>query len=418
MSTAASVALAIDDLVEHPVLVVGSPPPDGRDLDLLATPSDVTRIEDWLHDHGFRQWGHTWARLSGPAPYAVELSSLERWSTRGCDGTSLLEGAAPLPGHRRLVRPSPATTLLLAARGTVSRRGRLHAKTRRRVDEALRRDPHAWEAAAVLARPLGMAGALRLLRRAHRSRSGLSAPVRGLLVAGALWAPGPVRARLRLVAGARPQRWRPALVSFSGLDGSGKSTQVARLQQRLAEVGVTADTEWAGFRSARKVRALLPALDRTLPGAPPRDPLLPSRVRDHGPARTAWVFVVALVNVLHLWRLVVRRGGPSVLILDRFAPDTTVKIDLHFQRSRGVDTTRPRTLFTRLTPRADVAFLVEVTPETAYTRRQEQTPEELSSMAELYREQVDRYALRVVDGTRPQEELADDVAVAAWEGLR
>lgn len=107
-----------------------------------------------------------------------------------------------------------------------------------------------------------------------------------------------------------------------------------------------------------------------------------------------------------------------MLIFDRFAPDTTVKIDLHFLRSRGVDTRRPRQLFTLISPKPDVAFLVAVSPEVAYGRRQEQTPEELTSMSELYEEQVDRYGLRLLDGTRPPDDLAAEIATEAWRGLR
>jgi thymidylate kinase len=146
---------------------------------------------------------------------------------------------------------------------------------------------------------------------------------------------------------------------------------------------------------------------------------MPSLLRRSDAGRTAWVYVVVAVNALHLWRLVLgRRGGPAVLIFDRFTPDTTVKIDLHFLRSRGIDTRLPRGLFTLLSPKPDVGFLVAVSPEVAYHRRQEQTPEELTSMSQLYEEQVDRYGLRVLDGTLPGHELAAVIAVEAWQGLR
>ena len=418
-AVAATVARAIDDVVQHPVLVVGSLPPYGRDLDLLATPADVPRIEAWLRSAGYVPWRHTWARLGVNEPYAVELSSLARWATSRDDGSALFTDADPVVGHRHLVRPGSAATILLAARGTVTRRGTLHAKARRRVDEALRRDPDAWRRAEELAPELGMSGAVRLLRQAHGHPGPLAWPTRVRGVLQVLQARGPLSARVQVMAGARPRRLRPALVSFSGLDGSGKSTQVAQLRDNLRAIGVTADVQWAGFRSARKVRALLPVLDRTREDDPPRDPLVPSLLRCSDAGRTAWVYVVVAVNAVHLWRLVLRRRrGAAVLIFDRFTPDTTVKIDLHFLRSRRIDTRRATRFFALISPKPDIGFLVAVSPEIAYQRRQEQTPEELTSMSELYEEQVDRYGLRLLDGTQPRDRLAAAVALEAWRELR
>jgi hypothetical protein len=61
--------------------------------------------------------------------------------------------------------------------------------------------------------------------------------------------------------------------------------------------------------------------------------------------------------------------------------------------------------------------LVDVSSEVAYSRRQEQTPDELANMAELYQEQVGRYHLHRLDGTRPAKELARSIATTAWNGL-
>jgi len=54
----------------------------------------------------------------------------------------------------------------------------------------------------------------------------------------------------------------------------------------------------------------------------------------------------------------------------------------------------------------------------AYSRRQEENPEQLADMAELYQEQVARFGLHRLDGTRPAEELSEHVVVSAWRGLR
>jgi thymidylate kinase len=421
---AADVAAAIDAAVGGPVLVVGSAPPAGRDLDLLATPEDYSVIRTWLDDAGFVPWRHTWARFDDPGPYAVELSTTGPWRTRQHDASSLFADAEPLPGFRNLVLPGPATVLLLAARGTVTRRGGITEKVRRRVSIALERSPDAWAVAEKRAGELGMLGAVQLLRTAYEAHRPLPASARAAGLSRVLINDGPLAARARILMGARPRRFRPAVISFSGLDGSGKSTQVSQLRDSLSQLGVTSELQWAGFKTAAKMRAALPILDRPPSvGAhrPPRQPdkLMPATLAESSVGRHAWVFVVVGFNVAHLWRLVLRRRpGSKVLIFDRFSPDSMVKLDLHFNRTRHIDIRWQRRLFTLLSPKPDLGFLVEVTSTVAYSRRQDQTPEELANMAELYEEQLGRFRLHRLDGTQPAKTLGERIAVAAWRGLR
>ncbi len=420
---AADVAAAIDRVLSRPVLVVGSPPPDGTDLDLLARPEDARAIRHWLEQAGFVAWGHTWARFDSPGPYAVELSTTERWRSGQDDSSWLFHDAEPLPGLHHLLLPSPATTLVLAARSIITRRGRISDKITRRVSQALERDPQAWSVAEERARPVGMLGPLRLLREAHRSGPPTGPWTRAAGLARALFDDGSLRGRARILLAARPRRLRPAVISFSGLDGSGKSTQAGRLQETLREVGVSSQMQWAGFKSGRVFLSFVPFLDRPI-GAkrhPERAPdrLIPPAFRHTSTGRQAWALIVVLGNAVHLWRLVLRRrSGNKVLIFDRFSPDTTVKLDLWFHRDRGIDIGWQRRLFTAISPKPDVGYLVDVSTQVAYGRRQEETLEELANMSELYQEQVARFGLQPLDGMRSPDDLCRQVAVTAWRGLR
>lgn len=419
----ADVASAIDAVASGPVLVEGSPPPGGRDLDLLAVPKDHAAIGSWLHAAGFIRWKSTWAKFGEPGAYGVELSSVERWQTAEADGSSLFLDAEPIPGYRHLVLPGPAVVLLLAARGTVTRRGGLTPKARSRVAGALARDPGAWEVAASLAGPLGMTGALRLMQRAYESTTPLSPSARVAGLAGVVLAGGPAAAKGRILAGARPRRLRPAVVSFSGLDGSGKSTQVDRVKDGLNDLGIASVDHWAGFKNAALLRVRFPILDRpssSYTGAESdRDRLIPHALHGSRAGTAAWGYVVVLFNCAHLWRFVLRRPpGTKLLVFDRFSPDTMVKLDLRFTRDRGINIRWQRKLFEMMSPKPDIGFLVDVSSEVAYGRRQEQTPQELADMAELYQEQVPRYRLHRLDGTRPADELAEQIASTIWRGLR
>ena len=116
--------------------------------------------------------------------------------------------------------------LLLAARGMVTRRGRVTQKVRGRVVEALKGDPGAWIVAEERARAFGLVGALHLLRRAYEAGQSLSPSARIAGLAGIWLTGGPAHAKAGSSRRLSRGIWRPAIVSFSGLDGSGKSTQV------------------------------------------------------------------------------------------------------------------------------------------------------------------------------------------------
>jgi thymidylate kinase len=233
---------------------------------------------------------------------------------------------------------------------------------------------------------------------------------------------GPLGAKATILMGARPRRLRPAIISFSGLDGSGKSTQVGQLRDCLGQLGVSSEVQWAGFKSGKRWRARIPLLDRptgTDRHSQPSNDLVPTALQSSRFGRQAWAFVVVGLNTAHLWRLVLRRRGDSkVLIFDRFSPDSMVKLDLRFHRLRQIDIRWQRRLFTLISPKPDLGFLVDVPSQVAYSRRQDHTPEELATTCELYHEQVARFDLHRLDGTQAPDALSERVAVAAWRGLR
>ncbi|MDQ3105593.1 MAG: hypothetical protein M3Q87_10355, partial [Actinomycetota bacterium] len=135
-SVGADVAAALDQVLAKPVLVVGSPPPHGNDLDLLARPHDHESVRRWLEQAGFVSWRHTWARFDEPGLFAVDLSTTENWWGGRDDASCLFADPRPIPGLRQLVRPGPAAALLLAARSLVARRGNPSDKITRRVAQA------------------------------------------------------------------------------------------------------------------------------------------------------------------------------------------------------------------------------------------------------------------------------------------
>jgi hypothetical protein len=69
----------LDEGIDGRVLVFGSLPPQGRDLDLLARPDQFSKLEMLLRGEGFIPRGQRWARFAGPDVALVELVPAERW---------------------------------------------------------------------------------------------------------------------------------------------------------------------------------------------------------------------------------------------------------------------------------------------------------------------------------------------------
>jgi thymidylate kinase len=422
------VATALDAKLSEQVLVVGSPPPGGRDLDLLARSDAHADIAEWLSDAGFLRARKTWAKFDGDSTYAVDLSPAEAWRSPTYDPTRLFRDAEPLPGYRHLMRPGPATMLLLAARGLVGRRGRLTDKSRARVTAALQRDPSAWVAAEQEALALGLVGAVRLLRTAFEAPQPLSSAARAAGIIGILRYDGPVRAKARLVVSTRPRRYRPVIVSFSGLDGAGKSTQVSRLSDTLHHLGFPAAVQWVGFANGQRLHAVISHLDRgredtarrwSFPEETPgRERFMPPGFDTNPVGRHAWVFTITALNLVRLWRpVLLPRPDTKVLIFDRFSPDSAVKLDYHYRHLRHLEIRWQRAVFRLASPKPDVGFLLAVPSDTSYARREDWTPEKLAAMEEGYDEQAQSFGLIRLDGTDPVESLCRQVAIAAWRGI-
>jgi hypothetical protein len=421
-------AAAVDAALTDRVLVIGSLPPHGRDLDLLAQRPQYQEVQAWCARAGFLPSGGSWATFDADGSRAVDLECADRsgWGSR--DPSALFAGAEPLPGFRHLSRPAPAAVLLLAARSVVGRRGRLKDSTRARVQQALERDPHAWTAARELARPLGLSGVLRALQTAYDGGS-TSARARAAVMTRYLLAPGSARVKAGLLRQALPARLRPTVVSLSGLDGSGKSTQARRLAETLQQLGVSTAGQWAGFTISPKAYAATAVLDRRfwtpagrrkLRTSPPSaDTFLPPACRTGVLAPHLWVTLMALFNAVTLWGHVLRpRSRPQVLIFDRFSPDTAVKLDYFFGVERKLDVRVERALFHLLAPRPTVGFLLAVSGQTSHARRQEfWGPDELQRMAELYEQHGPRFDLRQLDGRLPADVLHEAIVRDVWRRL-
>jgi thymidylate kinase len=395
---AADAAGLIDRRAGGRVLVFGSTPPRGRDLDLLARPPEEMRLAAILEEEGFVPGGRHWALFRNCSAYGVELVPASEWKLPEAELEALFADARSIEGYANLVRPMPAHALLILARRA---RGRLDAKLRSRVEAVLEEDPDVWSAAHPRAGAWSAGRLLDLLEAAYRGERGR--------------APMPL-----------PRPRRSVVVAFSGLDGAGKSTQAAALQGALERLGVRAKVVWRPLGDnavldliGKPAKSLLRSLrfgpfrelaERSAAGAVMSSP---GGGEPRGAVTSAWATFVVLLNLAAQRQAAARvalRG--RVVIYDRHVLDSAVR--MRFLYGRAGRSRLQRLLMRTAAPRARFAYLLEISPETSARRKPDWTLEQLRRQAELYREEAAAHGVRRLDGERGRDELCALIASEVW----
>jgi thymidylate kinase len=174
-------------------------------------------------------------------------------------------------------------------------------------------------------------------------------------------------------ATSQPPATRPFLITFSGIDGAGKTTQIEHLSSCLQKQGlrVLRLSFWDNVAAWSKMRAGVgsPAPDSHLTNRVPAGSFIPKNNKHV----RRWYLTAAragfyLLDVARLRRLLAGQDAKhtDVIIFDRYIYDQIANIYSHSFAARIYGK-----ILLQKTPTPDLAFFLDASPAAAFTRKPE-----------------------------------------------
>jgi thymidylate kinase len=440
----------VDSLVSDRALIFGSLPPHGRDLDLLVTAEDAVTVAAGLSGRGFVSVTGTLARFRDCTVDVVDLVRSDSWKIPESERIGLLAEARPMEGTTRLAVPAPHHALLILAR-RLARGGALNPQRLARIEATLADDPQAFDKARERANGWGVSASLAVLEHAYRERRGLTSRERARARAEGAHAHGPGRGR-RWIRRARRKLTAPrrgVVVTFSGLDGSGKSSQTRYLRDTLDRLGYDAASVWEPIAnmpewlqaSTRLVKApvllLLRSSARVRRRGGDSPAVSPSPNTDQEPPPGfAWAtdhpltvlrrrsslltFGWSMAITVQFAYRIARATWPQlargrVVICDRYTLDSWVYLLYKFGDYRSY--ALHRAILRSVSPQPRLAYLLDVPGAVASARKSDFLPERNEHRRMLYRSKGEELGVRRIDGEQPPDRVAAQIAEEVWRTL-
>jgi thymidylate kinase len=207
---------------------------------------------------------------------------------------------------------------------------------------------------------------------------------------------------------------KPLVISFSGIDGAGKSTQIELLCNHLQQAGLSVRglafwDDVAALTSVRELASHTIFKSEKGVGAPDK----PVNRRDKNvqtwymtPAR----YLICFLDNLSLWDAIwkARSERADVVIFDRYLYDELANLPL-----RGLVTRAVVRLLLAVCPSPDIAYFLDADPDRARERKPEYPVEFLRNNRAAYVELARLSGMTVV-APGPVEEVSDGI----WQKVK
>jgi thymidylate kinase len=208
---------------------------------------------------------------------------------------------------------------------------------------------------------------------------------------------------------------RATLISFSGIDGAGKSTQIQKACERLTSAGLSVRiiTFWDDVAQLRVLREEVGHKvfrgDRGV--GTPNAPIVRRDKNVRSPLVTLFRLGVYVLDAISLRFKAekARRSGTDVIIFDRFLYDELANLDL----------TRPAVrlyvrLLLQIAPKPHLALLLDANPAEAFARKPEYPLDFLHANRNAYLRLAQVAGCMTVVPPLPVDAASEMVASAVW----
>lgn len=203
------------------------------------------------------------------------------------------------------------------------------------------------------------------------------------------------------------------LICFMGMDGSGKTTLSNNLLKELGKDSSKLIYVWCKFGQngpfLKKILNLFsfivlkPKKDKKIEDFPEK-----KEIKKNFFSKTYLYFLLFIHNLEIILKITIPLRRGSIIICDRYIPDTLVDIVLEF--GYDYDTAIDLTNKLRFVPQPDYSFYINISPENAFQRKKENNIKYLSKKKLLYDRYSKQNKVEILDGTINIDELIKEIS--------